>query len=854
MAFVVALVAVVLGFVAWRKAEAALTEVQGLRALLLARQGAPVQEGAPVQTVMPPLLPLEAGPDADLAMPVPPPLPAAPPPLPGPVRPAMDIERLLTQRWGIWLGGFAILLAGVFLIRTAAERGWMGPGARCAEGLALGLALIAGAFWLRRRPVVAMPFADYGPSALAAGGVATLFAAAYGVGPLYGLVPSPVGFGLMALVAVAGLGLSLLFGQMVAALGLLAAFATPALVQTKDPSLPGLFGYLLVVSAACWGVVRYTAWTWLGWGAALAGAAWVMLTSGAPAADAWAPGLFVPAAVALTLALLPEAAVAHPVGRRFAWAPLVMLGLAGLVLASVSQDGAARAGLLMLAPIAMVKAWREPRLAWLPMVTAGLSVLALLAWFLPVVQATAEAITIEGVVQAILPGPFAPEAIIPFLQVAAGIAVLHAAAGLWGERRTPSPLAWAALTAGVPVLVLAAAYMRVGRFQPESAWALAAGLLAAGLVGAAGLARREGSIQRAGVHAAGAVAALSLGCAIVLDAAWLTVALALMLPALAWIEAAAGLPALRRVALVLAGVVLVRLVLNPYLPGYAVGAAPVLNALLIAYGIPAVCFALAARLFGARLVGARRDALVDVLVAGACLFGGLLLLLEIRQWQHKRAMWTANPGFGEAAWMVTVLGAYALALQALAARGASAVLGVAWRLAGGLALMGGCALLVLNPFFVGMAQGQGVFGNDLLPAYLLPAVLALFAVVRGVQPRLVLGGYGLLALLMWCSAAVRQAFHPGMTAFWEAGVEDAELWALSGAWSVLAACTLAAGIALRQRALRLAGLALVVLVVAKVFLVDMSGLEGLWRVLSFLGLGLGLIGLGAAYRRFGTRL
>ncbi len=40
------------------------------------------------------------------------------------------------------------------------------------------------------------------------------------------------------------------------------------------------------------------------------------------------------------------------------------------------------------------------------------------------------------------------------------------------------------------------------------------------------------------------------------------------------------------------------------------------------------------------------------------------------------------------------------------------------------------------------------------------------------------------------------------------------------------------------------------LVTLKVFLVDMSGLEGLWRVLSFLGLGLALIALGAVYRRF----
>ncbi len=40
---------------------------------------------------------------------------------------------------------------------------------------------------------------------------------------------------------------------------------------------------------------------------------------------------------------------------------------------------------------------------------------------------------------------------------------------------------------------------------------------------------------------------------------------------------------------------------------------------------------------------------------------------------------------------------------------------------------------------------------------------------------------------------------------------------------------------------------LVALVAAKIFLLDLGGL---WRVLSFLGLGLSLIGLGAFYRRF----
>ena len=47
---------------------------------------------------------------------------------------------------------------------------------------------------------------------------------------------------------------------------------------------------------------------------------------------------------------------------------------------------------------------------------------------------------------------------------------------------------------------------------------------------------------------------------------------------------------------------------------------------------------------------------------------------------------------------------------------------------------------------------------------------------------------------------------------------------------------------------------MLLLTVAKVFLFDLSGLEGVWRALSFIGLGLVLIGIGLVYQRllFGT--
>jgi uncharacterized membrane protein len=49
--------------------------------------------------------------------------------------------------------------------------------------------------------------------------------------------------------------------------------------------------------------------------------------------------------------------------------------------------------------------------------------------------------------------------------------------------------------------------------------------------------------------------------------------------------------------------------------------------------------------------------------------------------------------------------------------------------------------------------------------------------------------------------------------------------------------------------LRIAGLSLLTVVTFKVFLIDAAALTGLLRILSFLGLGVTLIGIGWAYGR-----
>jgi uncharacterized membrane protein len=84
--------------------------------------------------------------------------------------------------------------------------------------------------------------------------------------------------------------------------------------------------------------------------------------------------------------------------------------------------------------------------------------------------------------------------------------------------------------------------------------------------------------------------------------------------------------------------------------------------------------------------------------------------------------------------------------------------------------------------------------------------------------------------------------HPGGT------TQNSQL-ALSALWAALGFASLVAGLARDERPLRLGGLALLGLAVAKVFVVDLAALESIWRVASFLGLGLLLLAGAFGYQR-----
>lgn len=107
---------------------------------------------------------------------------------------------------------------------------------------------------------------------------------------------------------------------------------------------------------------------------------------------------------------------------------------------------------------------------------------------------------------------------------------------------------------------------------------------------------------------------------------------------------------------------------------------------------------------------------------------------------------------------------------------------------------------------------------------------------------------GLALAFVYVSLEVRHMFRGEiLSARW---MTDGEWYSYSVAWLVYAAALLAVGIWRREPALRWGSLVLVLVTVLKVFLSDMAALTGLYRVASFLGLGLSLIAIGYLYQRF----
>ena len=784
---------------------------------------------------------------------------ATPPPLP---QPKPGFEERIGTRWVVWVGGLTLALGGFFMVRYSIDAGLLGPGVRVLLGGAFALALLAAGEWTRRKESIstieALPIANI-PAILTAAGTAVAFATVYAAYALYDFLAPATAFILLGMVALGTLAAALLHGPALAGLGIAAAFVTPVLVSSEKPDFWALYIYLAIVTAAAFGLARIRLWRWLAVTTIVFALLWTFPCLQCGPSMVGPHAFHVMAGFVLASLLVVCGFMFGPPADEGQIEPIssaslaaYLAGAAMIVLTSFHADTAIVVFALMVAATLFV-AWRAPASTGAIGAAAVFVFVVFAEW---AVRGNPDMLVLPG---GPLPGigPAATDSSVALHLITAAIfAAGFGAAGFLAQGRASSaiiPVVWSAAAVFTPLTLLIALYARIAHLDRSIPFAILAVILAAAYGAATeALARRinrQGLPISIALFATGALGALALALTFALEKGWLTIALALMSMATAWISMQRPIPFLRWLAAILAGIVVLRVGYEPRIVGDAVGTTPIFNWLLWGYGIPALSFWVGSHMLRRR----GDDAPLRMVESAAILFTVLLAFMEIRHAVNGGNVYRVNTSLAEFALQVCVTLAMAIGLERLRMRTGSIVHNVGAVLltvyAGAVTVFG---LMLLETPILWPTDVGGVFINLLLLAYALPAVLALllsYAVAgrrRAGYANTIAAGALILALT-YVTFEIRRLYHgPVLTRGETTGLEQ---YTYSIAWLAFGVVLLGIGIVFNSQRARLASAAVIALTIMKAFLIDMSTLTGVYRALSFMCLGLVLVAIGWLYQR-----
>jgi uncharacterized membrane protein len=403
---------------------------------------------------------------------------------------------------------------------------------------------------------------------------------------------------------------------------------------------------------------------------------------------------------------------------------------------------------------------------------------------------------------------------------------------------------WNSLLTVGPLLLVALAYFLTERFVVDWQWGMLTAMLALAYLAVAVGALKKSSVESLVVWLFfGGHFALSLAAIMVTRNASLTLVFAAQVISVSWIIARFRLPGLGWVLKVLVALVIFRLSFNPWIVGYPAD----VHWSLWTFGGSTLCCMLGARLL--------RDypLLARWAEASALHLFVLTLWSETRYWLYDGAVFAPEFTVLEAGLYMVMFGAVGLVYYRRSL--VSEHLALFCRMFSRVLL----CLALLNYIIIVGATGeslQWVWGevgetplaNLLLLLFGMPVVLGMSAWLlhepRFRRPALVFSG---IAAFLFVSAEIRHLWQGSIRMSLPAS--DGELYTYSAVWLLMAVGAILAGAWRFGLGCYRAGMILLGLVIAKLFLVDMSDLQGLLRVASFLGLGLCLLGISYLHHR-----
>jgi len=769
----------------------------------------------------------------------------------------------LGQNWFYVVSAVSLALAGIFLVQYSIERGLLPPWARVTAALAFGLSLIATGEIIRRRsgdsPDVSTA---YLPSTFSSAGIVTLFAGILSARTLYGLIGPEAALVGMGVVGVIALILGWFYGPLLAAIGVAGAMLAPFLVGGSSDEPSWLFAYFAIVTFVGLAIDTVRRWAWVSMlSLVLAyGVGFVLWASASRATEPF----FI-----LYLGVLAVLAIGVPTRRltpNHDGSMLSVTLLARKTMAHWPEFPTRLAGGAVAATTALIlfAAFDTGRadVFWMSVAIVSGLTLALLIWArnapaisdLTLIPAAALVAAIFGgnrIWKPVTEAASQPEADMP-LMVTGLVALGMVISGVAAWRSLRGAMASVLFAAGAALLAPAIAIAIEVAWTPAPTlgayvWALHALAIAGMMVGLAErFHRADGQDDRLRMSLAvlSSLAAVAFAMVIVFSEAALTVALAVTVVAAAWLDRRFNLPLMGVYILVGVATLGVRLVAFPGLD-WAFDA-PIGNVLL-SYGGALV--ALGAAWWMSREVGRSRTSILleSAVFSTSGLLLSVLLFRGIDALAPQSDM-TSHWSLGLVAtiWIVLGLGQLKRLDMGGALRVFRIVMGSAFLAIGALQLL--ATLTWYNPLLANSVDpvlGPIVI-NTLIPAYLLPALaLGIGATWLKGRPnalRLGLGGLAALLGVFWTALVIRH-FWRGGEAMVLPEIAEPELYTYTVALLLAGSGLFYQSLARRDARLRKAGLAVIGLSVAKVFLIDIAGLGGLIRVFALMLLGLSLAGL-----------
>jgi uncharacterized membrane protein len=789
----------------------------------------------------------------------------------------ISFEQQFGARLPVWIGGIALAFAGFYMVKYSIETGLLSPAVRVVLGTLFGVGLLAAANWVRTKPTFANGARI--AQALSGAGIADLYVCMFAATSLYHLVPNVVGFLGMAVVTAVAVVLSIRHGMPIALLGLVGGFLTPAMVGSNDPSAATLFIYLYFLTTGIMAVIRKQHWWVMAVPTVIGAFLWVfiwMFGGNFNPSDSLYLGLFLMAVSATvvitskqqyaeesehgtTLNDMQSTAALNYIALTFndmqSTAVLNYIALGGSILimgliAAQSGFGVMEWGLFGLLSLGGIGlAFFNQRLYGLvPWVSMAVNAVMLMVWTTPDINLYALTLTL--------------------------FAALYIASGYVLQSRSERPLLWSGLTAAAALGYYLLAYYKLHNSFTVAFIPLFWGAIAVEFAGLASLAMKRlyadipsdhpQKQHVLAIYAATTTAFLSIGLTIELPREFLSVAFAAQLFAIAWINTKVDVKALRPIAGVLAGVfgllLLPQIVLLVQLTAYSLVEArlnlqetvPLVNWPVFQLGLPALCFV------GASLLLRRQldDRLVRAFeVVAIALVGVMGYYLTRHAFHLDENVLFVKAGFVERGVITNILFLYGLACLWVGRNYARQAVSMSGLVLVGVAVfrIGYFDMLVYNPLWSPQEVGQFPLINGLVLAYGLPMAWTWKATQElpsAGKPEWTKYGYGFLLVLAFTflSLNIRQLFHGAYLN--ASGATNAETYTYSVVWLLFGIALLFFGTLRKDKMIRVASLVIMILTVGKVFLYDAAELQGLFRVFSFFGLGLSLLGLSWFYTRF----